>query len=72
MCKRTLVTLAIIAGIGFGVGAIMYCTLLMQLGEIFVAQAAISACRSGILAASLAALVAQLGGGFRELNEQDR
>jgi hypothetical protein len=72
MPKRIVITLAIIAGIGIGTGALVMGILLMSLGFAMAEQAAFAAVGSAILAASIAALVAQLAGGFRELDDSDR
>jgi len=72
MPKRILITLTIIAGIGIGTGALVMGILLMSLGFSMAEQATFAAAGSAILAASLAALVAQLAGGFRELDDPDR
>ena len=72
MPKRIIITLAIIAGIGIGTGALVMGILLMSLGWTVGEQATFAAVGSAILAASLAALVAHLAGGFRELDDLDR
>ena len=71
MSKKILITLAIIAGIGVGVGALVFGVLIIILGHTQEAPCTIIAIGSMILAASIAALVAHLQGGFRELDDHD-
>jgi hypothetical protein len=72
MPKKIIITLAIIAGIGIGTGALVMGILLMSLGWTVAEPAVFAAAGSAILAASIAALVAHLAGGFRELDDSDR
>jgi hypothetical protein len=71
MPKRILVTLAIILGIGLGVGAFVFGVLIMIFGNAKEVPCTIIGIGSTILAASTAALVAHLRGGFRELDDHD-
>jgi hypothetical protein len=71
MSGRLLVTLAIIAGIGVGTGALVFGVLMLTLDSYVSEEAGIAAAGAGLLAASAAALVAQLAGGFRQLDERD-
>jgi hypothetical protein len=72
MPKRILITIAVIAGIGLGTGALVQGILLMALDIYQGENAAVAAAGSAILAASIAALVAQLAGAFRELDDPDQ
>jgi hypothetical protein len=69
MSKKTLVVVAIIAGIGVGTAALLFGILMLSLGDYHDESAGIAAGGAGLLAASLAALVAQLAGGFRHLDD---
>ena len=61
---RVIITLAIILGIGVGTGALVYGIMFSGLdSEAFIAWGA------AILASSVAALIAHLAGGFRDLDE---
>jgi hypothetical protein len=64
---RVVVTLLIIAGIGVGTGALLFGILLFNSYE--DDAAGMTAGGAAILAASLAALVAHLFGGFRGLDD---
>jgi hypothetical protein len=72
MPKRILITIAIIVGIGLGTGALVQGILLMALDDYQGEKVTIAAVGSAILAASIAALVAQLAGAFRELDDPDQ
>jgi len=72
MPKRILITLSIIAGIGVGTGTLVMGILLLTLGPSSGNEAIVAAAGSGLLAASIAALVAHLAGAFRELDDVDR
>jgi hypothetical protein len=72
MPKRILITIAIIAGIGVGTGALVQGILLMALDDYQGENAAVAAVGSAILAASIAALVAHLAGAFRGLDDPDQ
>ena len=71
MSGKLLVVLAIIAGIGIGTGALVFGILGMAGGGYYEEYAAMTALGAGLLAASIAALVAQLAGGFRQLDDRD-
>ena len=71
MPSRVKITLAIIAGIGVGVGTLVVGVLLLTFGSSIDKQATIIAAGSAILAASMAAIVAHLGGAFRSLDDRD-
>ena len=71
MPKRVKITLAIVTGIGAGVGVLVAGVLLTMFGYSVDGPATVVAAGSAILAASLAAIVAHLGGGFRGLDDQD-
>jgi hypothetical protein len=71
MSKKLVIILAIIAGIGIGTAALVFGILLLTLGSYHDESAAITAGGAGLLAASTAALAAQLAGGFRQLDERD-
>ena len=71
MPKRILITLAIIAGIGVGTGALVMGLLLMRFGNSVDQSGTIVASGSAILAASISAMVAHLGGAFRGLDDQN-
>ncbi len=71
MSKKLLVVLLIIAGIGVGTAALVFGVLLLTLGSYHDEAAGIAATGAGLLAASTAALVAQLAGGFRHLDDRD-
>jgi|KBSSwiStaDraftv2_1062776.scaffolds.fasta_scaffold3967342_1 hypothetical protein len=71
MPKRILITLAIIVGIGAGFGALVFGVLIMMFGNAKEGPCTIIGIGSAILAASIAALVAHLNGGFRELDDRD-
>jgi hypothetical protein len=71
MSKRLMVTLAIIAGIGVGTGSIVMGILLLTLGDYAGDHSAFVAGGSALLTSSIAALIAHLAGGFRELDQRD-
>ena len=71
MPKKLLVVLLIIAGIGVGTAAVVFGVLLLTMSYVNDEAASIAAGGAGILAASVAALVAQLAGGFRHLDDRD-
>jgi hypothetical protein len=71
MSARIVVTLLIIAGIGIGVGALVFGVLLMVLGRSQETPSTIIAIGSTIFAASIASLVVHLKGGFRDLDDHD-
>jgi hypothetical protein len=68
---KVIITLIIVVGIGVGTGALIYGILLAQ--KYSSDPATFTAWGSAILASSVAALVAHLCGGFRDLdNRADR
>jgi hypothetical protein len=69
MSPRVIITLLIIVGIGVGTGALVFGLTANHYTK--SDEATITAIGSMILASSLAALVAQLGGGFRDLDRRD-
>ena len=71
MPKRIMITIAIIVGIGVGTGALVMGVLLMRYGYAADKPGTIAASGSAVLASSIAALIAQLGGAFRGLDDQD-
>ena len=71
MPTKVLITLAIILGIGIGVGAVVFGILILALGKSEDGPCTVIALGSAILAASAASLLAHLGGGFRQLDEMD-
>jgi hypothetical protein len=66
-----IITLAIIAGSGVGVGAIVTGTLLLRLGSVADKEATLVGVGAAVLAASLCALVAHIAGCFKSLDRQD-
>jgi hypothetical protein len=64
-----MVTLAIIAGIGLGTGSLVFGILLLSLGDYTGEQSGFVAGGSALLTSSIAALIAHLAGGFRELDD---
>jgi hypothetical protein len=74
MTKRIWITIVIIAAIGVGTGTLIMGILMMNTATFSGGdsdKAAFVAIGSGILASSLAALVAHLHGAFRSLDEPD-
>jgi len=69
MSPRVIITLLIIAGIGVGTGALVFGLTVHSYTR--SDEATITAIGSMILASSLAALVAHLSGGFRDLDRRD-
>jgi len=69
MSPRVIITLLIIAGIGIGTGALVFGLTASHYSR--SDDATITAMGSAILASSLAALVAHLSGGFRDLERRD-
>jgi|1185.fasta_scaffold2049910_2 hypothetical protein len=66
-----IITLAIIAGSGFGAGAIVTGTLILKLGSVAEKDATLIGVGAAVLAASVCALVAHIGGCFKSLDRQD-
>jgi hypothetical protein len=71
MSKRLMVTLAIIAGIGVGTGLLVLGILFLTVGDYADDGSVFVAGGSALLTSSIAALVAHLAGGFRELDQHD-
>jgi hypothetical protein len=71
MSKRVFITLAIIAGIGLGTGALVFGTLMLMFSLSMDEEATFVAAGSALLTSSAAALVAHLWGGFRDLDDPD-
>ncbi len=71
MSKRVLITLAIIAGIGLGTGALVFGVLMLIFSSGMDEEATFVAIGSTLLTSSAAALAAHLLGGFRDLDDHD-
>jgi hypothetical protein len=72
MSGKLFVTLAIIAGVGLGTGALVFgVTMMSYHGSLIEAEATVASAGAALLAASAAALVAQLTGAFKQLDDRD-
>ncbi len=71
MSKRVFITLAIIAGIGLGTGALVFGILMLIFSSGMDEEVTFVAAGSALLTSSAAALVAHLWGGFRDLDQDD-
>jgi hypothetical protein len=72
MSGRLFVTLAIIAGVGLGTGALVFGVTMMTFhGYNVEEEATIASTGAALLAASAAALVARLAGAFKQLDDRD-
>jgi hypothetical protein len=71
MSKRVFITLAIIAGIGLGTGALVFGVLMLIFSSGMDEEVTFVAAGSALLTSSAAALVAHLSGGFRDLDDHD-